>query len=513
MAKDKKKQKQTEEARPEEEQSKEEQPEERKSEGLEDYRLKNEKNWFSFFCKLIFFVTAFFLVIFTIMANMGGSSDMLKEGIESFAGKALGNRPAKIRKLHNMSFFPSFSVSFEDLRVMPYPESRDEVLSIGKLHAKMGFFDMMMSSAKFKAFLIEDLKIKKGFFTQRDILARKIYIDHDIGKSEAFLKGEGTMGPYNWDMALGVDISGYGDAYKFKLDGDTALSLHVADLTIEGEMKSQHNKFALLDNLVMSSRDLTLAGQIIFSAVSQGIVNMRGGLKAEDSSAVINFDMTLDLFKNPKFISGKVKLSGFQDADFAGQNSVMALIERFVEIFVQDDIIEKSEESGKIDYILDRISSYDYDLGLEIEKAGYSPAYEGEGSVFVHVLKQKGHYYLSGVHGAMGQAQIKVPDMLFLNHADQGGYVALVTEGANSIDLAKLVEGGISGQILDQDKTDQQCSAYRLGQSEQGAWSAESLNLAADNPLSFPEEDYKFVSSILLGRGANDPCMAFIAKE
>ena len=481
-------------------------------EALEDYRLKSDKNWFVFFGKLAFFVIAFFLVIFTIMANMGGSSNMLREGIEGFASKAFGNRPAKIEKLHNMSFFPSFSVSFEGLKILPYPESTNEIISIGKMHAKMSFFDMMMSSAKFKSFLIEDFRVKKGMFLQRDLVADKIYIDHDVSKNTSFLKGEGLLGPYNWDMAIGIDASGSGGVYKYRLDGDTDIALHIADLSLEGEIKSQHNKFALVDNIVVSSRDLTLKGQFAISAVAQGIANIRGNLKPEGSNADIHFDINIDILRKPKQVSGSVKLSDFQDQDLGGQKSVSALIDRFIEIFVHENSLEKYAQNGKTAYFMDHLSSYDYDLSVEIEKAAYKD-FGGESNFFIHLKKQMEHYYLSGIHGNMGGAQIKVPDMFVVNKGGDEGYTMLVTQDQNTVDLVSLVQNGISSDILAAPKDNVECAAYGLRRNEEGAWTASSQTVATDNPAVFSEENYKFVSGILLGRGANDPCMAFITKE
>ncbi|MDH5723598.1 MAG: hypothetical protein OEY94_09795 [Alphaproteobacteria bacterium] len=479
---------------------------------LEDYRLKNDKNWFSFLGKLIFFILAFFLVIFTIMANMGGSSDMLREGIESFASRSFGNRPAKIEKLHNMSFFPSFSISFEGLKILPYPESTNEIISIGKMHTKMSFFDMMMSSAKFKSFLIEDFRVKKGMFFQRDSVADKIYIDHDVSKNISFLKGEGLFGPYNWNAALGVNVSGSGGVYKYRLDGDTAIELHVADLSLAGEVKSQHNKFALVDNVVVSSRDLALKGQLVMSAVAQGIMNIRGDLKPEGSTALINFDINIDLLRNPKQVSGSIKLSGFQDRDLSGQKSIFALIERFVEIFVHEDVLENFAQKSKAEYLMNQLSSYDYDLSIELEKAAYEDI-GGEGNFFIHLKKQQGHYYLSGIHGDMGGAQIKVPDMFIVSKGSGEGYTMLVTEDQNTVDLVSLIQNGISSDIITVPKDNGACAAYEFVRNGEGAWMAGSKNVAADNPVVFSEENYKFVSSVLLGRGANDPCMAFITKE
>ena len=132
-------------------------------------KKKKEKsgNGFARFCKFLFFVIAFFLVILTILANMGGSNDMLRESVESFVSDTFGKRPASIGVLHKMTFFPSVGVHARNVKVLSKPEEDGgyPVVSIGNVEVFMGFWSVATSQPKFKEMVIEDVSVIKGMFT------------------------------------------------------------------------------------------------------------------------------------------------------------------------------------------------------------------------------------------------------------------------------------------------------------------------------------------------------------
>src|SRR5262249_31243184 len=121
---------------------------------------KKEKRWISLGLKTIFFAVAFFLIIFTVMANMGGSSDTLRESIEQFISESTGYK-ARVGHLSAMTFFPDISFNFENMEL--YGESSAEpAVYTGSVKVALDFWDVMMNTGKIKTFNIRKFRALPG---------------------------------------------------------------------------------------------------------------------------------------------------------------------------------------------------------------------------------------------------------------------------------------------------------------------------------------------------------------
>ena len=180
-----------------------------------DVRLRKDKGWLSFLAKLVFIVCAFFVIVITVLANMGGSNDMLKNGVADFASSLFGGRPATVDHLINMKFFPSLGFDAEGIHVLPFKDASENVVNIGKLKAYSSFWNIIRGYGRFRVIYAENIEIKEGVWGERSFNADEVVISHDRQAGIAELRSKGKLGVYDWNIAAGLDIFGGPGSYSY----------------------------------------------------------------------------------------------------------------------------------------------------------------------------------------------------------------------------------------------------------------------------------------------------------
>ena len=113
----------------------------------------------------------------------------------------------------------------------------------------------------------------------------------------------------------------------------------------------------------------------------------------------------------------------------------------------------------------------------------------------------------------MAAREVNIPDMLFIRHAQDASYTGLLTQGSLNIDLGMALQGGLSENVIKPQAEQIDCRLYNISPAEEQGWDFVQGDVSESNPVSFSESNYRFVSEILLGRGASDLCMPVIVKE
>lgn len=295
---------------------------------LLDGNDKKKVNWFGRLLKIAFVLIAFGLVIITVLANMGGNSDTLKQGIVQFVSEMFGGRPVTVETLNNMSFFPRVGIDVEGINVISRPENGTKIMSVGKLQAYMGFWQVATRKPRLKGFYLEDVRAIKGALTPNELYIEKIYIDHDIETGTAELKGLGTLGVHPWNFTAGMQVFGAKGKYDFMLAHSFPIQFEIADITFETVFINHEDNYFKLENFVLSQGDKAISGNILLSALGKNLIKIKADLHTKDSKSAVNADLVADLSEATDKYSGTLTSEKMVLSEILGDDSVFTIFKR-----------------------------------------------------------------------------------------------------------------------------------------------------------------------------------------
>lgn len=221
------------------------------------------------FLKITFIAAIFLFVILTVLANVGGNSDALKQGVEQFASEQL-HRPVQIGTFNEMQFFPDIRIDVADVTVSDSAENKDPVIELGSFVVSIGFFDVAFSTGRIKEMDIQGLKIMQGIYTESAIALDYLRID------DGALRFKGGYGNAPFEGALkleaadesvddgaaenGVNAEDAGDTklYALKIAGD--LDLKYDGYTLAGFLEHTGDGYDLKNFTLRDENGLVLKG-------------------------------------------------------------------------------------------------------------------------------------------------------------------------------------------------------------------------------------------------------------
>ncbi len=266
-----------------------------------------------FFLKLVFFAGAFLLIILTVLANMGGKSDALKASIEQYAAEATGLN-ASVKTLNNLNFFPSIAFDFEGLELRRANENVP-VVTVEKLRASLGFWDVMLSNGKMRSFETTGVKIMPGMFLDKTMEFDSIGIVQDSEHSN-IMEGRGNIGGKPVTVAMGMAASGEGRGRKYKFAADRALKLSLGDLYAETRMINTVDAFLKIEDIKISiNQSPVITGRLDILRRKEGEIKITGEVTMHDHKTILKPDFILNV---PGMnVSGAVASDNFNARDFA----------------------------------------------------------------------------------------------------------------------------------------------------------------------------------------------------
>lgn len=315
---------------------------------------KKEKSFFSGLLKFLFFAIAMIAVMLTVMANMGGSSDTLRESLEKFISSSLEGRYTTIKRLNRVSFFPVLGVDIEGLEVKETSKSKDVDLSAKKVRIFITFWGLITKRTRFTSFLVEDLKAKKGVLGRKSFSIDKIYIDHDKGTKEAYINGYGSMdSSYKWAVKMKVQVLGSIGSYKYAVGKQRPFDIEVGDIKFSGVLSDRIKDYVRIGDIYIGAPDPALKGFISLSLLEGNLMKLIGSFTAIGNNDDYKPDLIIEFSKSTPQISGKFE-SDVLHVNYLndGKNSPIAVIERVFEVFENDgqdkgEGKDKSSDGGK----------------------------------------------------------------------------------------------------------------------------------------------------------------------
>jgi len=305
-----------------------------------------ERGFLTFFLKFLFFVIALVAVMLTVLFNMGGSTETLHKSMEKFISDSTGGRPTKIEKVNRISFFPIVGADFDKLEVKETPASKERVIYADKIRLFVTFWGFISRSMTLKSLLVENLFIKEGVLGRKSFAVEKMFIDHDKGTRDAFIKANGMLGGRPWSLKLGMEVAGSIGGYTYQFGDNRPLALEIEDVSFEADLEKQVNDYISIKNIIMGSPEPMVSGDLSLSLLEGLQVKVAGRLVSGEKNDIYKPDLIINYSKKPIKISGKVSSVEWHASDFEKDKTLVSLINKGLEIF-QENLKDEEKAEAK----------------------------------------------------------------------------------------------------------------------------------------------------------------------
>ncbi len=306
---------------------------------------KKEKNWITRILKLTFILSALLLIGITVLYNMGGSNDSLKDSVQRFISGIFQGRPATVDRLVNMSFFPRLGFDAEGINVLSSADDDYKIVEIGKVQVFMGFWNVALRNPLVKQFYIEDFKAIKGALGPKEFYIEKIFINHDIENNSAQLNGNGKIGNDPWAFKIDIEIHGDKGNYSYMFGEISPFIFDIADINIIGKFIRHEDGYFKFEDFNITSEDIELRGDLTLSALGRKILKLRGELFSKDGNKPLSPDLIFDYSRSPVKIDGTISSGISKEKD-----SILAILLKLREIAGYQIAMKGEEDSNNKDY-------------------------------------------------------------------------------------------------------------------------------------------------------------------
>ncbi|MCC7304915.1 MAG: hypothetical protein IT558_01495 [Alphaproteobacteria bacterium] len=294
---------------------------------MSEAKTKEKGRWFITLSKIAFYIIAFFLVMFTVLANIGGDSEALKLSIEQYAAENSGMH-ARVGKLNRMTFFPTISFDFEDTELRRELSDDIPAVHVDRVQLALSFWDVSFGSGKIKAFGVDGLKIMPGVWLDKTVEIRSVAI-YDEGEDTAKVEAKGFIGATPVTLQIGIEAFGKDRSRKYRIGLHEGFSVALGDIKIEGKARSASDgRIHLQDINVTLGDEKIMEGHIEVTRPKHDRLALAGQLTLVEHGSDLNIDLQSDL-RTRKF-SGMIMSPDFHAADVAGNSK----FDRFAQALV-----------------------------------------------------------------------------------------------------------------------------------------------------------------------------------
>lgn len=308
----------------------------------EEHKIRRSAyDWFVTLSKVMFFVVAFFLVIFTVMANMGGNSDTLKQSIEQYLAETTG-LVVKIETLGKMTFFPNISIDVEKIHMYRPDVENQPAVTIGRLFASISFASVAFGKKQIKGLELEDLTASPGVLNAQEVFFENAGILGAEEEGKAFFQGRGKLGAHEVNFEIGMlDL---GKAYKF--GADRPFKASVGDLKAQGIMAERSGRVFVQD-LSLGFPEEFVTGKFDFTRKAKGKLRVEGDIKF-GASGTVKPNIVIERRERARIVTGTLDVAVSDMKDITGEKGFLAAYDKFVSVWgpAVTDEKDKGKKSG-----------------------------------------------------------------------------------------------------------------------------------------------------------------------
>jgi hypothetical protein len=311
---------------------------------------KPRRRWFSTTFKVLFCVLAALILIFAVLANLGGSSETLKRSIEEYVAENTGY-DAKVGKLNNMNFFPDIVLDFENTEFFRRDQI-DVVMAAQKVQVAFGFWDVMARTGKIKKMNIEGFRALPGTLLEKSVRVDRLAIIETEGGPR--MESAGLIGEHAFSVSYSMESSGLGGGKKYSFGNERDLDITFGDASFKGHMKQSDQKDMMLENIEVKLSDKQVATGNIVMARQENRVKIAGDIVMKEHGTDINPDINLHL-RTERFgiinVDGALNSTEFHTHDFSAgsaYNDLMTIVESTFGPADESEIIDLELKAGTL---------------------------------------------------------------------------------------------------------------------------------------------------------------------
>lgn len=287
------------------------------------------KKVFWLFVKTVLIIAAFLFIAFSVLANIGGNSDVLRGAIEGYASELSGQK-ASIGQLNNMQFFPDVLFDLEDLKI----EDADQriIFSVDQLKLSFSFFDLLFSKNRYRVFEVKNLFVAENILMPPGIFIQTVRIKEDEQK-KGQLVFQGHIGQSPVSGVFAMQSSGSPGRRSFVFGDVWDFQILLAELAMQGRVQKDPlgdlkiEPFSLVQN-----KATVLSGHLDLMRLGDLQFDIKGRLQVKPHDTIVQPSVTLRAA--PFSVTGQMGSEKFVYEDFFAKASpVSAMINRGYEIF------------------------------------------------------------------------------------------------------------------------------------------------------------------------------------
>ncbi len=437
---------------------------------------KKDKSWLSFIFKSVFFLCALFLIMITILANMGGNGDAWKGSLETFVSSAAGGKPSKVGILNQMRFFPRMGFDAENIDVFQDDKNLFPLITIKKVQMYIKFWNVAFGDSKFSHFYIEDFRALKGVIGLEEFWAERVFVDHDIEAKKSFLRANGKVGVHPWSMNAELEAFGSRGDYTFGFPETFTVRMELSDMRLEANVTRNEDAYLKIDDFKITKGDHEISGRFVLSSSGRNLLKVRGELLDAALVNGLQFDLLVDNARRPIKLMGGITSDEFSLVSLDEDNDFLSIYNRAREVFGYDKASVLS--SGKGDALL---GGYDLDLDFDIKNVDVMP--DSREDISFSIIQEKGKYHIGAVSTVQDKMLIPPVASVFDNE-DKPVFFKL--KGAKDLEFIKRLS--LDSMIFAQD------SCVMIA----------SVN--EDGVALLPKESFDFMSSAFQGEYERSEC-------
>lgn len=291
--------------------------------------------------KWSFILLFFAFVLFTILANIGGNSIVIKDALEELFSEQSGY-DVRIETLNEMTFFPYVSVDVQDIkfyRKLPsnpdvsnktvqdtpkLPPVGEALMSIEKLQAAIAFFDLVLGRSHIRHFDLVGLKSEKGTFLDQAVIIDTAQTREKTDQDKALkitekamfeIKGQIGETPLLAYVGLGLSGSDIRPIYNVEDQRDVEVSLGKA--TFIGRLKNKR-----LGGLRLTNGQLSYDGDPVFNGdfdigYGEENANIRADITLASGLTSLSPDITFSKKDGHDAVTGNINVPKLNTDDIA----------------------------------------------------------------------------------------------------------------------------------------------------------------------------------------------------
>ena len=423
-----------------------------------DKKEKSASRWFGRLLKISFIICAFVLVILTVLANMGGTSEMLRGGVIQTISNMFGGRPVKMGKLNNMSFFPTVALDIEQVGVYEQEGDIVPLVRLKALQVYMPFWNVATKSPRLTRFYVEGFEAIRGIFMPAHLLVEKIFIDHDVENGKAILKGNGKIGVHLWNLNVDLDAKGSNGKYSYMVAPNSRIVFDVADLHFEGTLIRGKDNYVKISDFNAVFGEIRVGGDLTLSALSEKLLKLKGTIKTKDDRTILSPDLIIDFSKQTHMdISGSVLSDKIVIGDLVGENSVFMVFSRF------RDIIGHGAIPRRKDGTLALLGSNDMNIDFNLNNVNIDGQIKK--NLKFNMVQDEGRIKIGPVFDPEGMV---MPVIMALYNKDENTLISIIQDGRFDIKFIRSWIKNLPKHILNSENIDVECGIARFTEKKGG---------------------------------------------